>query len=42
MNGNTSTFTSKGTIKGDQITLTTTNDAGEDFGGEMTLKKQTK
>jgi hypothetical protein len=33
-------FTSKGTIKGDEIVLTTTNDAGMDLGGEMTLKKQ--
>jgi hypothetical protein len=33
-------FTSKGTIKDDTITLTTTNDAGMDLGGEMTLKKQ--
>jgi len=34
------TFTSKGTIKEDTIVLTTTNDAGMDLGGEMTLKKQ--
>jgi hypothetical protein len=33
-------FTSKGTIKGDEIVLTTTNDAGMDLGGEMTLKRQ--
>ena len=42
MGGNIATFSSKGTIKGDEIALTTTNDAGMDFGGEMTLKKQTK
>lgn len=40
MGGNVTTFSSKGTIKGDEITLTTTNDAGMDFGGEMKLKKQ--
>jgi hypothetical protein len=40
MGGNVSTFTSKGTVKGDEIALTTTNDAGMDFGGEMTLKRQ--
>jgi len=40
MGGNAATFTSKGTIKGDEIALTTTNDAGMDFGGEMTLKRQ--
>ena len=27
-------------VKGDEIALTTTNDAGMDFGGEMTLKRQ--
>ena len=42
MGGNTATFSSKGTIKGDEITLTMTNDAGMDFGGEMKLKKQAK
>jgi len=42
MGGNVSTFSSKGTIKGDEITLTTTNDAGMEFGGEMKLKKQAK
>ena len=42
MGGNPSTFSSKGTIKGDEITITTTNDAGMDFGGEMKLKKQAK
>jgi len=40
MGGNVTTFSSKGTVKGDEIALTTTNDAGMDFGGEMTLKKQ--
>jgi autotransporter translocation and assembly factor TamB len=40
MGGNAATFTSKGTIKGDEIALTTTNDAGMDFGGEMTIKRQ--
>ncbi|HTT63132.1 MAG TPA: hypothetical protein VMG35_14860 [Bryobacteraceae bacterium] len=40
MGGNTVKFTSKGTIKGDEITLTTTNDGGMDMGGEMTLKRQ--
>jgi hypothetical protein len=42
MGGNVATFSSKGTIKGDEIALTTTNDAGMDFGGEMMLKKQAK
>ena len=42
MGGNTVTFSSKGTVKGDEITLTTTNDGGMDFGGEMKLKKQAK
>jgi hypothetical protein len=41
MGGNVATFSSKGTIKSDEITLTTTNDAGMDFGGEMKLKKKT-
>jgi hypothetical protein len=40
MGGNVTTFSSKGTIKGDEISLTTTNDAGMDFGGEMKLKRQ--
>ena len=40
MGGNAATFSSKGTVKGDEIALTTTNDAGMDFGGEMTLKRQ--
>ena len=40
MGGNSTTFSSKGTVKGDEIALTTTNDAGMDFGGEMTLKRQ--
>jgi hypothetical protein len=40
MGGNVATFSSKGTIKGDEIALVTTNDAGMDFGGEMTLKRQ--
>jgi hypothetical protein len=42
MGGNAATFSSKGTVKGDEIALTTTNDAGMDFGGEMKLKKQAK
>jgi hypothetical protein len=33
-------FTSKGTIKGDEMVLTTTNDAGLDLAAEMTLKRQ--
>ena len=40
MGGNSATFSSKGTVKGDEIALTTTNDAGVDFGGEMTIKRQ--
>ena len=40
MGGNVATFSSKGTVKGDEIKITTTNDAGMDFGGEMTLKRQ--
>src|SRR5580698_1709629 len=42
MGGNAATFSSKGTVKGDEIAITTTNDAGMDFGGEMKLKKQAK
>ena len=42
MGGNVTTFSSKGTVKGDEIKLTTTNDAGMDFGGEMKMKKQAK
>jgi hypothetical protein len=42
MGGTAATFSSKGIVKGDEITLTTTNDAGMDFGGEMKLKKQSK
>jgi len=42
MGGNAATFSSKGTVKGDEIALTTTNDAGMDFGGEMTIKRQAK
>jgi hypothetical protein len=42
MGGNVATFSSKGTIKGDEIALVTTNDAGIDAGGEMTIKKQAK
>ena len=40
MGGNAATFTSKGTVKGDEMTVNTTNDAGMDFGGDMKLKKQ--
>jgi len=40
MGGNAATFSSKGVIKGDEIALTTTNDAGIDMGGEMTIKRQ--
>ncbi len=40
MGGNVATFSSKGTVKGDEIKITTTNDAGMDLGGEMTLKRQ--
>jgi hypothetical protein len=40
MGDNVVKFTTKGTIKGDEIVLTTTNDAGMDLGGEMTLKRQ--
>lgn len=40
MGGNAATFSSKGVIKGDEIALTTTNDAGMDMGGEMTIKRQ--
>lgn len=40
MGGNAATFSSKGVVKGDEIALTTTNDAGIDFGGEMTIKRQ--
>lgn len=40
MGGSVVKFTSKGTIKGDEIVLTTTNDAGMDLAGEMTIKKQ--
>ena len=40
MGGNVATFSSKGVIKGDEIVLTTTNDAGMDMGGDMTIKRQ--
>jgi len=40
MGGSVVKFTATGTIKGDEISLTTTNDAGMDLGGAMTLKKQ--
>jgi hypothetical protein len=40
MGGNAATFSSKGVIKGDEIVLTTTNDAGMDMGGDMTIKRQ--
>ncbi len=40
MGGGVVKFTSTGTIKGDEIVLTTTNDAGMDLGGAMTLKRQ--
>jgi hypothetical protein len=40
MGGNVVKFTSAGTIKGDEISITTTNDAGMDLGGAMTLKRQ--
>ena len=39
MGGTAATFASTGVIKGDEIILKTTNDAGMDFGGEMTLKR---
>lgn len=42
MGGNAATFSSKGTIKGDEIAITTTNDVGVDMGGEMKLKRQPK
>jgi hypothetical protein len=42
MGGNTATFLSKGTVKGDEMTLKTSNDAGIDMGGDMKLKKQPK
>jgi hypothetical protein len=40
MGGNVATFSSKGTVKGDEIALVTTNDAGMDFGGPLTIKRQ--
>ena len=40
MGGNVTTFSSKGVVKGDEIVLTTTNDAGMDMGGDMTIKRQ--
>jgi hypothetical protein len=42
LGGNTVTFSSKGTVKGDEITLATTNDGGIDIGGEVKLKRQAK
>jgi hypothetical protein len=42
LGGNPATFSSTGIVKGDEMTITTTNDAGMDFGGQMTLKKQAK
>ena len=40
MGGNVTTFSSKGVIKGDEIALTMTNDAGMDFPGQVTIKRQ--
>jgi len=42
MGGNAATFVTKGTVKGDEMTLKTTNDAGIDMGGDLKLKKQAK
>ena len=40
MGGNAVKFSMKGTVKGEEITITTTNDAGIDMGGDMTIKRQ--
>lgn len=40
MGGNAVKFSMKGTIKGEEIVITTTNDAGMDMGGDMTIKRQ--
>src|SRR5450759_2732000 len=39
MGGNPSKFVSQGIIKGDEITLTTKIEGGEDFGPPMVLKR---
>ena len=39
MGGNPAKFMSQGIIKGDEITLTTKVEGGEDFGGAMVLKR---
>lgn len=39
MGGNPTKFVSEGVIKGDEITLTTKVEGGQDFGGPMTLKR---
>jgi hypothetical protein len=39
MGGNPSKFSSQGVIKGDEITLTTKVEGGEDFGPPMVLKR---
>ncbi len=39
MGGNPAKFMSEGIIKGDEITLTTKVEGGEDFGGPMILKR---
>ena len=39
MGGNPAKFMSQGIVKGDEITLTTKVEGGEDFGGAMVLKR---
>jgi len=40
MGGNAVKSSMKGTIKGEEIIISTTNDAGMDMGGDMTIKRQ--
>jgi hypothetical protein len=42
MGGNPTKFVSQGTIKGDEITLTTKVEGGEDFGGGPMVLKRVK
>lgn len=40
LDGGPVTFTVKGVVKGDEIALVSTNDAGMDIAAQMTLKRQ--
>ncbi|MBZ5725755.1 MAG: hypothetical protein LAP87_12245 [Acidobacteriia bacterium] len=40
MNGGSMKFLCTGTVKGDEIALSTKTETGEDFGGTITIKRQ--